>query len=397
MPLLKYRKEIERVERKKRLTLTLLTTDRCNLNCSYCYERSSERKKGNMKFSTAKDAISYYMERDDGLETVSIEFFGGEPLLAFGLIKKTVEWFLSRKWKKKAYFSLITNGTILTKEMREWLPRYSKTITVAFTVDGCKEAHDLNRCQSYDLVKKNIPFFIKYWPQQPTKFSVNEKTIPYIAKSVIHLENMKINFNGGIVLEDIWGDGRKKKLLLEKFEEQLTILVDFYKNRPELYPSPPLFPIIPDYLGMPDSNADRLKKEQEIVRFCGAGFEMITIDVNGKRYPCHRFLPLCAGKPIPKMPVNRQIRWKPETCEKCKLISSCPTCAGFNYQINGDTSIRSTFHCEAYKLSLQASCKFEAIRLMNMKASDLKKLSNEEKKYYKRKLDVIINIIENGI
>jgi sulfatase maturation enzyme AslB (radical SAM superfamily) len=44
------------------------------------------------------------MERDDGHKKVSIEFFGGEPLLGFSLIKEVVEWFYSRSWKKDAFF-----------------------------------------------------------------------------------------------------------------------------------------------------------------------------------------------------------------------------------------------------------------------------------------------------
>ncbi|MCX6578850.1 MAG: hypothetical protein NT166_01540 [Candidatus Aminicenantes bacterium] len=89
---------------------------------------------------------------------------------------------------------------------------------------------------------------------------------------------------------------------------------------------------------------------------------MVTVDVDGTRYPCHRFLPLCTGKPLPDGPVNRQTRWKPEKCAKCNLAPSCPTCIGFNYQLNGDTAKRTTHHCEAFKLGIMASCKLEAIR-----------------------------------
>ena len=393
MPLMKFRKFNE--EKSRRRSLSLIVTHRCNVNCSYCYEKTYERDNGHMNINVAKDAISYYMERDDGYEKLSIEFFGGEPLLAFPLIKEIVEWFFSRSWKKKAFFGIQTNGTLLTKEMKEWLIKYSKKITVGFSIDGCKEAHDLNRNNSYDLLSSNIPFFKKYWPHQPAKVTFNDKTIPYIAESVIHLENLELNFNGGLVLEDIWGDDKKKKRLLEIYENQLALLLDFYENRPNLYPPSPLFAKLPDYLGNPKSTIKQSKGEW--VRFCGAGHEMVAIDVNGIRYPCHRFLPLCTGKSLPDKPVNRQMAWESNKCSGCRIVSSCPTCVGFNYQENGDTGKRTTYHCEAYKLGILASCKLEAIRFSQLKESEFTNTSEKEKNNRIRRIDTVIDIIENGI
>lgn len=393
MPLKKF-KEVPRDE-KKRLSLTLIVTDECNLNCSYCYENCKERKKGKMDLAVAKEAITYYMEREDVHKDVAIDFFGGEPLLAFPLIKEIVEWFLSRFWKKNAYFSLVTNGTVMTEEIKTWLSKYSYILIVAFTIDGCKKAHDINRCNSYESVLLNIPFFKKYWPYQPTKFTINDKTIQYIAESVMYLEQLEIDFNGGIVLENIWGDAEQKKRLLKMYERQLAILVDFYEKKPDLYPPAPLFPVFPEYLGVSANEVDQLKKDNS--RFCGAGHEMVTIDVDGTTHACHRFLPICTRKQTADKPVNRQSHWEPVSCARCKLILSCPTCAGLNYQINGDTGIRTTFHCEAFKLGMQATCHLEALRLKKIKSSQFKQLPGPEQDEYRHRLDVVIDIMENEI
>ncbi len=393
MPLIDTKKYVE--EEKKRLSLSLVVTSSCNLNCSYCYENKYDRSKEQMDISVAKDAITYYMERDDGHKKVSIEFFGGEPLLGFSLIKEVVEWFYSRSWKKDAFFGIQTNGTLLTEEMKEWLVKYKKKLTVGFSIDGCKEAHDLNRSNSYDLLYSNIPFLKKNWPHQPAKVTVNDRTIPYIAESVIHLEDLNLNFNGGLVLEDIWGDSERKKKLLETYEEQLAILLNFYEKRPHLYPPSPLFSKVPEYIGRPDSEIEQLKKES--VRFCGAGHEMVTVDVDGTIYPCHRFLPFCTGRPSPDKQVNTHTQWKPDTCAECTLVASCPTCVGLNYQENGDPAIRTTYHCDAFKLGILASCKLEAVRFNQMTESEFEKLSEEEKGNRIRRLDAIIHIIENGI
>jgi radical SAM protein with 4Fe4S-binding SPASM domain len=152
--------------------------------------------------------------------------------------------------------------------------------------------------------------------------------------------------------------------------------------------------ILPEYLCNRHSEIERIKNEP--LRFCGAGHEMVSIDVDGKSYPCHRFLPLCTGKPAPSTPVNRQYQCKPDKCAQCKFIFSCPTCAGFNYKINGDTSIRTTFHCEAFQIGIQASCKLEALRLIKMKELNLKNLNEKEKEDLRNRVDGILNIIENG-
>lgn len=278
--------------------------------------------------------------------------------------------------------------------MKEWLIKHKKQLTVGFSIDGCKKAHDLNRNNSYDLLYKNIPFFKKHWPYQAAKATFNDNTIPYIAKSIIHLENMELYFNGGLVFEDIWGDFERKKKLLDIYEDQLVKLIDFYANRPDLYPPAPLFPKIPEYIN--NSEVKKIKSEKEITRFCGSGHEMVTIDVDGTNYPCHRFLPICTGRNMPDKPVNRQTKWEPEKCYNCKLLPYCPTCIGFNYQENEDPAVRTTYHCDAYKLGIMASCKLEAIRLNQLKEHEFSMMSEDEKNKIRIRLDAIIDIIENG-
>jgi hypothetical protein len=74
-----------------------------------------------------------------------------------------------------------------------------------------------------------------------------------------------------------------------------------------------------------------------------------------------------------------------------------PTCAGFNWEINGDTSIRTTYHCEAHKLEVLASAKWTALWLQKQKLSDLKEFKPDEKKKLKRKIEAIWDLVENGI
>ena len=132
------------------------------------------------------------------------------------------------------------------------------------------------------------------------------------------------------------------------------------------------------------------------VFFCGANHEMAAIDVDGTRYPCHRFMPWITKKPAPKENVNCQNAWKPGKCCQCKLIPSCPTCAGYNWEINGDTGHRTTFHCESYKLEVMASCLLEWKRLRR-KLKNIRSMSDKEIVQAKSRLAAIEEFIENPV
>jgi radical SAM protein with 4Fe4S-binding SPASM domain len=127
------------------------------------------------------------------------------------------------------------------------------------------------------------------------------------------------------------------------------------------------------------------------VRYCGAGHEMIMIDVDGNRYPCHRFSPWVTGRSAPAKLVNRQTTWGPERCAECQLVTICPTCAGFNWQENGDSGIRTTYHCESIKLEVLASAKLQALRLLQQQPENLAQLSFEEVHRNKCRLDAILD------
>jgi radical SAM protein with 4Fe4S-binding SPASM domain len=242
------------------------------------------------------------------------------------------------------------------------------------------------------MLKKNLTFFKENWPHQPAKMTICAETIPYVAESIIELEEMGINFTANIGFEDIWGDRENKKRLLDIYEQQLDILVEYYANRPGLYPVSPILEALPGYLSLPDHGKSRQKEEK---RYCGAGHEMVVVDVDGSTYPCHRFLPWITGKKLPTENANCQTAWQPEECAQCKLILSCPTCAGFNWEINGDTGTRTTYHCDSFKLEVLASAKLEAIKLDN-RFNEIDDLNIEEKSKIKNRLESIIDLIETG-
>jgi len=140
-------------------------------------------------------------------------------------------------------------------------------------------------------------------------------TIPYIAASVIELEERGLLFTANIVFEDIWGASEERIKLLNIYEDQLSELVDFYFSHPELIPASLVDRKI-EYIVDQQKKLNKLNKN--VTRFCGAGEEMVAFDVNGEQYPCHRFIPCFNNNhETPREPVNQRSEWKPEICPTC--------------------------------------------------------------------------------
>lgn len=138
-----HHQSLARIYSKKHLVLTIAPTQSCNFNCSYCYEQW--RKSGSMTDDTENSIINYITEKQitDGLESISLTWYGGEPLLqhkrVISLAKRINELGL------KIYENeIITNGYFLTLDIIELLIEANIT-SVQVTLDGVKEAHDARR------------------------------------------------------------------------------------------------------------------------------------------------------------------------------------------------------------------------------------------------------------
>ncbi|MCP2620190.1 radical SAM protein [Candidatus Aminicenantes bacterium AC-334-K16] len=143
--------------------LTLETTQQCNLRCFYCVysgkfplERSHTSKFMDLKI--AKHAIDYYLAHSQENDRPTITFYGGEPLLNFPLIEECVKY-AQKNSKKKIYFGITTNGTLLNEKMIKFL--IDNDIGLTISLDGPKEIHDRYRRTifgngTFDLILSNI-------------------------------------------------------------------------------------------------------------------------------------------------------------------------------------------------------------------------------------------------
>lgn len=124
--------------------LELMLTNRCNLACRYCFERQIDRSR-EMRFETAARAVDLLVTYSAVGAKLSVVLFGGEPLLAFPLIRELIPYARQRASSsdRQISFSTTTNTTLLDEEHADFL--VANNVAILMSVDGMRESHDLNR------------------------------------------------------------------------------------------------------------------------------------------------------------------------------------------------------------------------------------------------------------
>ncbi len=127
--------------------IQLLMAEGCNLGCRYCYQwrNGTNQKHTLMPWSVARDAIHHLIWRAGGRRDLQVTFFGGEPLLNYPMVKRVVEYCraLEPVTGKRFLFELITNGTLLDRDVVDFVVR--EKFLLFISLDGWKEMHEYNR------------------------------------------------------------------------------------------------------------------------------------------------------------------------------------------------------------------------------------------------------------
>ncbi|MEM2929159.1 MAG: radical SAM protein [Nitrososphaerota archaeon] len=181
--------------------LTLEVSQACNLRCEYCiysgtYKFHRTHSNKIMPFEIAQKSIDYFFslvnsdKRTRPFGSVSIGFYGGEPLIAFGLIKECVEYIKKKDSKEKINFTITTNGTLLDKGKLNYL--IENNFSIAISLDGPKEEHDKfrrfkNKKGSFDKIWNNI-MMIKKMDKQFFEKNVGFVCIYCKAHNLLNME-----------------------------------------------------------------------------------------------------------------------------------------------------------------------------------------------------------------
>ncbi len=138
-------------------------TLRCNHTCVYCQSSAidSSKKNTDMSYRTAKASVDFAFKSPN--PTITIEFQGGEPLLNWDVLKKTVTYARSveKKTKKNLIIALVSNFSLMTEKKAKFL--LENEVSICTSLDGPKNIHDKNRTygkmSSYAVTVKWLKYF----------------------------------------------------------------------------------------------------------------------------------------------------------------------------------------------------------------------------------------------
>jgi uncharacterized protein len=144
------------------ITMCLHVAHACNLTCTYCFAHGGDYggKAQLMDWSTGRQAVDWLMDLSQDAGSCRIEFFGGEPMLNFGLIRRVVRYArrVASEREMGVSFGITTNGTILEPQMMSFI--ITEDIGVLVSLDGNRSTQDthrafLNGTETFDCVTQN--------------------------------------------------------------------------------------------------------------------------------------------------------------------------------------------------------------------------------------------------
>lgn len=266
------------------LTATIFITDKCNLACKYCYEENKQYQTIKKEYIDKFIDLIYTEPQYSKRKYIILDFIGGEALLEWQLMEYAMTKFLEKgqelhhPWVTERRFTFFntTNGTLFGEPaIRDFLNRW-KCLRVGVSLDGCKKAHDMNRVYlngkgSYNKIMENMEWWKQRDHEPMVKGTMNHDTLPMLADMLINQIQLGFEPWANPIYEQKW-----TKEDAEEYYRQLRKVVDFIFHRKLQFKLKPI-------------GRRRIKKDGEKSNYCGSGVYMVTLGMDGKLYPCHRF------------------------------------------------------------------------------------------------------------
>ena len=336
----------------------------CNLRCKYCFASTGDFGKGRklMPFEVGKAAIDFLLEKSVGRENLEVDFFGGEPLMNFDVVKQIVEYARSKEeeYHKNFRFTITTNGMLLDDDTIDYINK--EMYNVVLSIDGRKEVNDRMRVRvdgsgCYDRI---LPKFKKLVDGRGDKeYYVRGTYTKYnldFSEDVMHL------YEAGF-------DEISVEPVIESPEEAYAITEE---DLDQIYAE---YDKLVDRIGAIRKNGKHINFFHFMIdldqgpcvikrlRGCGSGNEYVSITPDGDIYPCHQFVGHDEYKMgnIEEGTFNNDIKkefagchvYSKPACRECWARFYCSGgCNANNFVFNGDIH-------KAYELS----CKIQRKRI----------------------------------
>ena len=263
----------------------------CNLKCRYCFASQGNFKgeRTLMSLEVGKKALEFLATNSGNRRNLEVDFFGGEPLMNFEIVKQLVEYGreIEKEYNKNFRFTITTNGVLLDDEKIDFINEHMDNVVLS--IDGRKKINDYMRSTvsgegSYDII---LPKLKKMVEKRGDK--------DYYIRGTF--TNKNLDFSNDAL--DFYKNGFKKTSI----EPVVTPEEMDYAIREEH-----LEEILDEYEKFSKEYIDIKKKDKDFLFFhfmidldqgpciikravgCGAGSEYIAVTPEGEIYPCHQFV-----------------------------------------------------------------------------------------------------------
>lgn len=350
----------------------------CNLRCQYCFASTGDFGTGRkiMPFEVAKKAIDFVISRSGKRRNIEVDFFGGEPLMAWDTVKQTIDYARSieEEHGKKFRFTITTNGLLLDDEKIDYIN--ANMDNVVLSLDGRPSVNDEMRktvsgAGSYDII---VPKFQKLVEKRDPKLdyyargTFTGKNLDF-AEDVVHIADE--GFDRLSVEPVAAEDGCGYELTeadLDKIYAEYDRLTDIMEARRKEGKPFHFFHFMVD-LNQGPCVVKRL-------RGCGAGYEYVAVTPEADIYPCHQFVGNEAFKQgsvldgsfdmdIAHKFASMNIYTR-EKCGDCWAKFYCSGgCSAANHNFSHDLNVPYEMGCKMEKKRLECAIYLKAVEAMN--------------------------------
>ena len=271
--------------------LCLHVAHTCNLNCEYCFAGQGKYhgKDAIMSFEVGKQALDFLVKNSGTRKNLEVDFFGGEPLVNFDVVKQLVKYARSieKETGKHFRFTLTTNGMLLDDDVIDFLNKEMNNVVLS--LDGRKEINDAKRKKingegSYDII---VPKFQNFVEKRGNKEYYMRGTFTRnnldFTKDIFHMADLGFKeLSMEPVVSSLDTDYALKEEDLDTIFEQYEILAkEMIKRRKQGNPFT-FYHYMIDLSGGPCI--------YKRITGCGSGTEYLAVTPTGDFYPCHQFV-----------------------------------------------------------------------------------------------------------
>lgn len=357
--------------------LCLHVAHTCNLNCEYCFASQGKYHgdRALMSFEVGKRAIDFLVENSGSRKNLEVDFFGGEPLMNWEVVKRIVRYARSieKDRHKNFRFTLTTNGVLVDDEVIAFSNR--EMHNVVLSLDGRKNVHDrlrktINNKGSYDTI---VPKFQKFVKERGNQGYYVRGTFTHnntdFTKDILHMADLGFT---ELSMEPVVCSPDDPYALtyddLPVLFEQYEILAkEMLKRQKEGKPFT-FYHYMIDLSGGPCI--------YKRISGCGSGTEYMAVTPWGELFPCHQFVgdsKYSLGNIFDGV-TNKEIQKefklcnayaRPE-CKDCWAKLYCSGgCAANAYHATGSVTGIYEYGCQLFKKRMECAIMLKVAEALN--------------------------------